>query len=59
MTAVSLLLLLLVVGVTLWLVLEPLRSGQPSDPDAEPRARLEQDRDALYAELAALPDTDE
>lgn len=52
----SALLLALIVGVALWLVLEPLRSGVPADPDAPERERLVAERDRLYTELSALDD---
>nr|WP_221269520.1 c-type cytochrome [Deinococcus budaensis] len=49
-------LLALIVLVSLWLTLEPLRAGSPADPDAAERGRLTAERDRLYAELAALED---
>ncbi|WP_019585769.1 c-type cytochrome [Deinococcus apachensis] len=52
----SLTLLALILLVSLWLVLEPLRRGAPTDPDAAERQRLTEERDRLYAELAALED---
>ncbi|MFC6750562.1 hypothetical protein [Deinococcus aquaticus] len=55
MSVLSLILLILIVGAALWLVLEPLRSGQPSDPDAPKREQLRAEQARLYAELAALP----
>ncbi|KEF35068.1 cytochrome oxidase [Deinococcus sp. RL] len=52
----SLVLLALIVGVSLWLVLSPLGRGAPDDPDAPERERLRQELDRLYGELAALTD---
>lgn len=52
----SVVLLALVVLVSLFLVLEPLRAAAGADPDAAERGRLEGERDRLYAELAALED---
>ncbi|GAA5512978.1 hypothetical protein Dcar01_01702 [Deinococcus carri] len=52
----SLTLLALILLVSLWLVLEPLRASAPSDPDAAERERLTTERDRLYAELATLED---
>ncbi|ABF45546.1 Cytochrome oxidase family protein containing TPR repeats [Deinococcus geothermalis DSM 11300] len=52
----SLTLLALIVLVSLWLVLEPLRASAPTDPDAAERDRLTAERDRLYGELAALED---
>jgi len=52
----SVVLLALIVLVSLWLMLEPLRAGTPADPDAAERGRLLADRDRLYAELGALED---
>lgn len=52
----SLSLLALIVLVSLWLVLEPLRASAPTDPDAAERERLAAERNRLYAELAALED---
>ncbi|GAA5532703.1 c-type cytochrome [Deinococcus aluminii] len=52
----SLTLLALIVLVSLWLVLEPLRASAPTDPDVAERERLIAERDRLYAELATLED---
>ncbi|WP_221090587.1 c-type cytochrome [Deinococcus aquaedulcis] len=57
MTAVlSVGLLALVLLACLWLVLGPLRAGAPEDPDAAERARLEAERERLYAQLQTLGD---
>ncbi|MBZ9715697.1 c-type cytochrome [Deinococcus multiflagellatus] len=52
----SVALLVLVVLVSLFLVLEPMRADAAADPDAAERSRLEAERDRLYGELAALED---
>lgn len=49
-------LLVLIVGVALWLVLEPLRRHTRADPDAAERERLNAERERLYAELSTLDD---
>ncbi|GBF04609.1 cytochrome oxidase family protein containing TPR repeats [Deinococcus aerius] len=46
----------LVLLAALWLVLQPLRGGMPTDPDAPERHRLTAERDRLYAELSHLTD---
>ncbi|MDL2345303.1 cytochrome oxidase, partial [Deinococcus sp. MIMF12] len=52
----SLVLLALIVGASLWLVLSPLGAAAPSDPDAPERERLSNERDRLYRELDTLTD---
>ncbi|MFC6659023.1 hypothetical protein [Deinococcus multiflagellatus] len=48
--------LALVLLACLWLVTEPLRAAAPEDPDAPERARLEAQREQLYAQLHTLSD---
>lgn len=54
--SLSLVLLALIVGVSLWLVLSPLGTTAPEDPDAPERERLTAERDRLYGELDTLTD---